>query len=643
MICFQASLAFQYAPPISVANLHGLPTQYFSLSPRHAGRTPLRRLPAAVSLSTAAKAQVVVNLPIINGILLRTVTYAGDSFTINVINGLTNADMDVVTSIHWHGLFLNGYNAADGGSMVNQCPIIPGNTFQYQFPVPDQAYCDGLRGAFIIRDPEDPQAGLYDVDDDTTIITLADWEEVSFTSSAIGSELYRFRLVSISCDPNWSFSIDNHIMTIIEVEGTNVQPLIVDQIQIYAESGVRAIPNSVTDNINNSTDGGTNSAILRYFGAFFGDPTTQDTSGSQPLVETNLHPLVPSAVPGNPSPGAADNNINLDVTVLRGPYCAHFAPDFVWYHQCSGSHSAGSIYGLTRGQVVEVTIPAGPGAVAGPHPVHLHGHSFYVVRSAGNSSYNWDNPIVRDVVNMGNTGDQVTIRFVADNPGPWFFHCHIDWHLAVGFAVVFAEDVPDVQSTDVPTADVLQMVELTFCAMSEHDRCHGRGYGFNRGNSGNLGAHPTANYGTLTLRRKGCTQHINTGHVSTSPKPLSRTQREELGGQFIADRDSVHARPRWVEFNCGTVQVETPWKTIRWTGRVRLGEVLRERADVGINAGPAFRVMRTVTCSSMAQTLFQEFSVTNVTLEGDIASYARTIFWQAGINASSTKPGGMSH
>lgn len=27
---------------------------------------------------------------------------------------------------------------------------------------------------------------------------------------------------------------------------------------------------------------------------------------------------------------------------------------------------AGSIYGLTRGQVVEVTIPAGPGAVAGP-------------------------------------------------------------------------------------------------------------------------------------------------------------------------------------------------------------------------------------------------------------------------------------
>jgi iron transport multicopper oxidase len=45
---------------------------------------------------------------------------------------------------------------------------------------------------------------------------------------------YRFRLVSISCDANWKFSIDNHIMTIIEVDGTNAQPLNVDQIQIFA-------------------------------------------------------------------------------------------------------------------------------------------------------------------------------------------------------------------------------------------------------------------------------------------------------------------------------------------------------------------------------------------------------------------------
>ncbi|EEB92269.1 hypothetical protein MPER_09248 [Moniliophthora perniciosa FA553] len=73
------------------------------------------------------------------------------------------------------------------------------------------------------------------------------------------------------------------------------------------------------------------------------------------------------------------------------------------------------------------------------HPIHLHGHTFDVVRVAGSSTYNYKNPIRRDVVGIGNAGDNVTIRFRTDNPGPWFLHCHIDWHLETGFAIVFAE------------------------------------------------------------------------------------------------------------------------------------------------------------------------------------------------------------
>ena len=30
------------------------------------------------------------------------------------------------------------------------------------------------------------------------------------------------------------FSIDNHTMTVIEVDGTNSQPLLIDSLQIYA-------------------------------------------------------------------------------------------------------------------------------------------------------------------------------------------------------------------------------------------------------------------------------------------------------------------------------------------------------------------------------------------------------------------------
>ena len=36
-------------------------------------------------------------------------------------------------------------------------------------------YCDGLRGAIVIYDPDDPNKSLYDVDDETTIISLGDW------------------------------------------------------------------------------------------------------------------------------------------------------------------------------------------------------------------------------------------------------------------------------------------------------------------------------------------------------------------------------------------------------------------------------------------------------------------------------------
>ena len=45
---------------------------------------------------------------------------------------------------------------------------------------------------------------------------------------------YRFRLVSISCDPNFTFSIDGHNMTVIEVDAVNHEPLVVDSIQIFA-------------------------------------------------------------------------------------------------------------------------------------------------------------------------------------------------------------------------------------------------------------------------------------------------------------------------------------------------------------------------------------------------------------------------
>jgi hypothetical protein len=45
---------------------------------------------------------------------------------------------------------------------------------------------------------------------------------------------YRLRLISISCDPSFIFSIDSHTLTVIEADSTNVQPLVVDSLEIFA-------------------------------------------------------------------------------------------------------------------------------------------------------------------------------------------------------------------------------------------------------------------------------------------------------------------------------------------------------------------------------------------------------------------------
>lgn len=43
---------------------------------------------------------------------------------------------------------------------------------------------------------------------------------------------------------------------------------------------------------------------------------------------------------------------------------------------------------------------------------------------------------IKDTVTVPDGGYTV-IRFVANNPGFWLFHCHIEFHVEVGMALVF--------------------------------------------------------------------------------------------------------------------------------------------------------------------------------------------------------------
>lgn len=86
---------------------------------------------------------------------------------------------------------------------------------------------------------------------------------------------------------------------------------------------------------------------------------------------------------------------------------------------------------------------------AGFHPFHLHGHEFQVIEKSFDVTSNdslinpgivegQTNPSRRDTITIPPTG-RVVLQWRADNPGAWFFHCHIDWHLSSGLAVVMIE------------------------------------------------------------------------------------------------------------------------------------------------------------------------------------------------------------
>jgi len=65
------------------------------------------------------------------------------------------------------------------------------------------------------------------------------------------------------------------------------------------------------------------------------------------------------------------------------------------------------------------------------HPMHLHGHSFEIVAI---NDRRFTGPMRDTVLVPGRTS--VTVEFDANNPGLWYVHCHILWHLDAGMAAL---------------------------------------------------------------------------------------------------------------------------------------------------------------------------------------------------------------
>jgi iron transport multicopper oxidase len=151
-------------------------------------------------------------------------------------------------------------------------------------------YCDGLRGPIVVYDPQDPYKADYDVDDETTIISLTDhyhdtapklqknWfglggiapigntilvngvgncdagttgKTCTSANSTKWSTInvkeksrYRLRFINMACDAAFRVSIQSHAMDIIESDSTYTQKLNVDYFDIWPGQRFSAIVNA---------------------------------------------------------------------------------------------------------------------------------------------------------------------------------------------------------------------------------------------------------------------------------------------------------------------------------------------------------------------------------------------------------------
>ncbi|KAI1288298.1 laccase-1 [Xylaria venustula] len=80
------------------------------------------------------------------------------------------------------------------------------------------------------------------------------------------------------------------------------------------------------------------------------------------------------------------------------------------------------------------------------HPIHLHGHDFWILAQkewskwdGTTTSFRYEDAPRRDTAILPKHG-YLAIAFRLDNPGAWLCHCHIAWHASMGLSLEFVEN-----------------------------------------------------------------------------------------------------------------------------------------------------------------------------------------------------------
>ncbi|KAJ1949979.1 ferroxidase fet3 [Linderina macrospora] len=288
---------------------------------------------------------------------------------------------------------------------------------------------------------------------------------------------YRIRLVPMLSFPAMEFSIDDHDLILYEIDGARTKPKTLKTIRMspgerssvlvkakdskdknysYHVSMVTprlpAIPGSLPSIFNGTVEYDPRAPLVptTEVPSEEFDEITVESLEYLPALKVDRSLFMNSTLGYTPAAVTYDT---FDLIEFRAPKVPTMLSALTMGEMAKnpliyGPQTNTEVFNLN--EVIEVVVFSTSSA---PHMFHLHGHMFQVIERGLVNDVNGTSrrtvpsrgfsPLLRDTVFVS-PFTYVVIRFRADNPGAWLFHCHLDWH------------TPNLRSVFVSAPDVMQ-------------------------------------------------------------------------------------------------------------------------------------------------------------------------------------------
>jgi FtsP/CotA-like multicopper oxidase with cupredoxin domain len=381
---------------------------------------------------------------------------------------LTNAVTEH-TTIHWHGIRLP--NAMDGVPYMTQAPIEQGQTFDYEFTPPDAGtfffhpHCNtveqlgrGLAGVLIVEDEAEQDLFLAD-----HVVAIKDWRlkpdgsfDVFSTDKgaaragtfgnvetvngrphaqldALANAWVRLRVLNLDVSRIVVLALDGADGFVIATDGNPLPPVPLktwklgpamradiafrmprQAVRLQNVWGAKPEPLAEISTIESALPG--IGPVPALAASHVPEP---DLKGAErltfDLTAGHVSPALEAYLKDNP-------NVTLDQLCL--PQRTFWAINGKSWSGHDHKLKPPPLAELKRGRSYVFELFNG---TPHPHPMHLHGHTFRVLRSSKEEIV----PHLADTVLIA-PKERVEIAFTADNPGEWMMHCHIIEHQETG-------------------------------------------------------------------------------------------------------------------------------------------------------------------------------------------------------------------